>query len=90
MVRGTSGYKNENTQDTDILLCINTHTHLSLPLHGVDQDDALWQAFVRDEDLVQLVIHRLPRNLDQKREVEIMTQRQANIHLGLTCSFIHL
>lgn len=38
-------------------------THLSLPLHGVDEDDALREALVRDEDLVQLVVNRLPGDL---------------------------
>lgn len=44
--------------------------HLSLPLHGVDENDALRQAFVRDQDLVQLVIHWLPGNLWDQWEAE--------------------
>lgn len=38
-------------------------SHLSLPLHGVDENDALWQPFIRDQDLVQLIVNRLPGNL---------------------------
>lgn len=56
------------------------NTHLPRPLGGVDQDDALWEAFVRDEDLVQLVIHRLPGNLRDKWEPDSDWTKPAHIH----------
>lgn len=41
----------------------DTETHLSLPVCGVDQDDGLRKLIVREQDVVQLIQHRLPGNL---------------------------
>lgn len=38
-------------------------THLALPVRGVDQDDVLRELVVRDEDMIQLVVHGFPGDL---------------------------
>lgn len=60
--------------------CIEKDTHQSLPLCGIDEDDVLWEALIRDEDLVQLVVHRLPGNLWAKWETEGDWWRPEHVH----------
>lgn len=40
------------------------NAYLSLPVRGVDENDILGELVIRDEDVVQLVIHSLPGNLE--------------------------
>lgn len=48
--------------------------YLSLPVRGVDENDILWELVIRDEDVVQLVIHSFPGNLETLRYPHKETQ----------------
>lgn len=41
--------------------------YLSLPVRGVDKNNILRELVIRDEDVVQLVIHGFPGNLETVR-----------------------
>lgn len=41
--------------------------YLSLPVRGVDENDILGELVIGDEDVVQLVIHSFPGNLETPR-----------------------
>ncbi len=54
-----------------------THTHtqsyLPLPVGAVDQDQALWERRVRQQNLVQLVVHHLPQELHTHKQTHTYT-----------------
>ena len=66
MLEGCQIQATEECRGTDAnsyLTLEHTQTHyLSLPVRPVDQDQCFWEGRVRGQDLVQLVVHRLPQN----------------------------
>lgn len=46
----------------------HTQSYLALPVSAVDQDKALWESRVRQQNLVQLVVHHLPQELHTNKQ----------------------
>lgn len=47
-----------------------TGIYVSLPVAAIDQDKAVRKSAVRQQDLVELVVHYLPRHLQIKNMTE--------------------
>lgn len=53
------------------------HLYLPLPVRGVDEDDVFGKLVVGDEDVVKLVIHSLPGDLEAHSPVHTQKRRTA-------------
>lgn len=51
---------------------LQTHTqpYLPLPVRSIDEDQTLGERRVRQQDLIQLVVHGLPQDLHTQRQTE--------------------
>ncbi len=53
-----------------------TGIYVSLPVAAIDQDKAVRKSAVRQQDLVELVVHYLPRHL----QIKNMTKHFVRLH----------